>query len=125
MKSALSLERAKEIFALGKTKGLYTNFTYVLGLDSLDAFAEGMKDFLPVLNRYPVINIYHVHNSSQRALLDKQANDLRYYFDARILMEKTFENFEARPRPWENYRPLWYTKYGKETLQGLRVPLRI
>jgi len=52
------------------------------------------------------------------------------YFFANILnpslksdkeLEKIFIKSNLRPRPWENYRSLWYLTFGDEKIKGIRM----
>jgi hypothetical protein len=121
-KARISLEDAKEILAMCKERGFGTHFSYVLGIEPLELVLEKMEEFLPYVNRLPVVNIYQPHTQGQRKLLVPEANELEYFLAARKGLEKIFGPTGYRPRTWGNYRCLWYLKFQDEYLTGERLP---
>ncbi|MBI2547160.1 MAG: hypothetical protein HYW23_01800 [Candidatus Aenigmarchaeota archaeon] len=121
-KASLTLEQAKAVLSLSKEMGFTTCFSYVLGLESLQAVSDGMKDFAPHITRIPVINIFQPHLPSQSKLLSPEARSLEYFLDARKMLESVFGSIGYKPNTWENYRSPWYLKFGDEYLTGARVP---
>lgn len=121
-KGIISLENAKRILEMSKKRKFGTQFSYILGLEPLDFMIEKMKEFLPYINRLPVINIFQPHTPHQKKMLDSNALRLEYFLNARKRLEKIFRNKNYKPRTWGNYRCLWYLKFGKEQLLGSRLP---
>lgn len=121
-KARISLKNAKEILSMSKEKGFGTHFSYVLGLEPLGLASEKMEEFLPYINRLPVINLFQPHTQCQRELLIPEANELEYFLNARKRLEEIFGPSGYRPRTWGNYRCLWYLKFQDEYLGGERLP---
>jgi len=121
-KANITLEDAKQILATSKDKGFGTQFSYVLGLEPKEIVVEGMEEFLSLVNRLPVINVFQPHTMEQRKLLVQEARSLDYFLDIRKEMERIFGPTGYRPRTWGNYRCLWYLKFANEKLEGSRLP---
>jgi hypothetical protein len=92
-----------------------------MGIEPLDSMGDMFEEFLPCLNSFPIINVFQVH-SNQEGLRHPAAQDLGYYLKARKVLEGVFSKTSLRPRPWENYRSLWYLMFGQEVLDGIRTP---
>lgn len=121
IKATLTIEDAQEILAGAKERGVRTNFSYILGLESLEAMQKGFKELRPFINSFPVVNLFQVH-CGQDKLRYEDAWSIDYYIKARKILEQMFEDTNMRPRPWENYRSLWYLKFGDEVLNDIRTP---
>lgn len=102
--------------------GIRTNFSYIVGLESLGTLEKGFSEFLPSVNSFPIVNVFQAHRG-QEILRHKEANNIEYYIKARRIIENVFKHTSFRPRPWENYRGLWYLKFGEEYLDDIRTPL--
>lgn len=50
--------------------------------------------------------------------MDPTAKSLEYYLGARQIIENALVGRTFKPRRWENYRPLWYSTYNRESLTG-------
>lgn len=50
------------------------------------------------------------------------ARRLEYFLEARKMLEGIFLSTDLRPLVWEDYRSLWFLKFGNETLLGIRTP---
>lgn len=121
-KAKISLESAKESLGICKKHGFGAQFSYVLGLEPLSVAVRGMEEFLPYINRIPVMNIFQPHAPEQTTLLHPDAREIDYFLNARKALEKVFVNRLLPDRTWGNYRCLWYLKYGNENLDGPRLP---
>ena len=44
-----------------------------------------------------------------------------YFFAYRQAIDDIAGEISLRPESWENYRPLWYTRFGDEPLRCLRI----
>ena len=82
---------------------------------------EMFRELLPCINSFPIINVFQVH-SNQEGLRHPAAQELGYYLRARKTLEGIFSGTSLRPRPWENYRSLWFLKFGEEILGDIRTP---
>jgi len=122
VKKAVDLKIIKKILILANNAGIRANFSYIVGLESLETIKKGFYEFLPYINSFPIINAFQAHKG-QKSLRDKEANNIDYYLKARKIIEDVFMGTKLRPRPWENYRSLWYLKFGEEFLDDIRTPL--
>ncbi len=122
IKSRITLNKAKDILVYSAKKGLSkVNILYILGLDPLDVIIKKFRDFASLMNRFPIINLFQDYNAEQEALRDPEAANLHYYLRARKELETIFKNTGLRPEPWENYRGLWYLKFGDEKINNIRI----
>jgi hypothetical protein len=121
-KKILTIDGAKEIMLECINANMEVNYTYILGIEPHDVFLPYMEDFLKFTTKFPTINILQLHQQHDRNLLDKTVIDLTYFLEARIKIESLFRQSKMRPLVWEDYRSLWYLKFGCEVLKGIRVP---
>jgi len=121
-KRILTLDRAKKIMLEGIESGMEVNYTYVVGIEPIEVFLPYMIEFLKFTTKFPTINILQLHQQHNSDLLDPTAVDLSYFLEARIKIENIFQQTEMRPLVWEDYRSLWYLRFGPEVLKGYRVP---
>lgn len=121
-KGGVSLETAKKVLDMSKDRGFGTNFSYIVGMEPLNVVLGRMEEFLPHINKQPVINIFQPHTRGQRGLLVPEARELQYFLDARQGLEILFVNAGLGPRIWENYRCLWYLNFGLEQINEPRLP---
>ncbi len=122
VKRDLSLATIKDMLMFANNLGIRTNFSYIIGLESLETIEKGFCEFLPYINSFPIINAFQAHKG-QKILRHNDANKIDYYIKARKIIENIFSQTALRPRPWENYRSLWYLKFGNKFLDDIRTPL--
>jgi hypothetical protein len=120
-KRAISVEQSKGILMKASDMGFRTNFSYVVGLEPLSILQENIRDYSSCINSFPIINTFQVHRHHQ-GLRCKTAENFEYYLEARKILEDSFRKASMRPRPWENYRSLWYLKFADEYLDDIRTP---
>jgi len=121
VKSRITLEDAKGILKYAREKGFHTNILYIMGLDPSETIIREFANFLPVFDRFPVINIFQPYTSKLKGLRQAEAEHIEYYLKLRKDLEKLFSPTPLRPRPWENYRPLWYLAFGDEIIDDIRI----
>lgn len=121
-KSDLTLTSAFKLMAFAKSIGHRTNFSYVLGLESLLAVEKYFLLSRQYINSFPIVNTLQIHKYHSQSLLTPEAVNIEYFFEARKILEKIFINTDMRPREWENYRSLWFLKFNNEKLMGIRTP---
>lgn len=121
-KRVLTIPHAKRIMHECLDSGMEVNYTYVVGLEPVATFVPYMQDFLHVTNKFPTINILQLHQQHGRHLLHPTAERLTYFMEARSAIERIFQPTALRPLVWEDYRSLWYLRFGAEVLTGWRVP---
>ena len=123
IKSRISLDNILQILHNSQERGFQTNFSYIVGIDSLEEIKNNFPELLQVINRFPIINVFQPHyNPDQSNLRIEEAKKIEYYLDARKYFDSLFKETNLRPRTWENYRPLWYTTFADEELTGARLP---
>ena len=122
IKRDLHLNTIKKMMNFANNLGIRTNFSYIIGLESLETIKKGFCEFLPYINSFPIVNVFQAHKG-QKMLRHNDANKIDYYIKARKIIEGVFKQTAFRPRPWENYRSLWYLKFGEEFLDDIRTPL--
>lgn len=120
------IEKLAKFLKYIKSFGFETSVLYILGLDSLPAISYGFQHLKNALTRFPVINLFQAYHPSHEKLRHPQAKHLKYFLKARIIFEKLFEDTNLKPKLWENYRGLWYTKFRGEKIggQGLQTFIR-
>ncbi|MBU1013571.1 MAG: hypothetical protein KKG99_11235 [Bacteroidetes bacterium] len=121
-KRELTLVHAKNIMRECVEAGMEVNYTYVIGIESHDVFLPYMQEFIKYTTKFPTINVLQLHQQHNNNLLDPTALDLGYFLEARVKIEKIFLKTTLRPLVWEDYRSLWYLRFGNEILKGFRVP---
>ncbi|GAA3791837.1 hypothetical protein [Streptomyces chiangmaiensis] len=98
--------------------GHSTSFTYIAGLDDLDALRTGVEALAPYVTEFPNFQVYQAHNRIMAGLRVPGAQELEYYLRARNEIEKIMKPSGLRPAAWECYRPLWYFTFADESLVG-------
>jgi hypothetical protein len=115
-KAAVNPEEIKKVLMEAKGAGITTTFAYIAGIDDLGSLEAGFADLKESVSRFPVVNIYQIQTPGQLAAMDPEAKKLEYYARARKLIEGVMGDTGLMPRPWENFRPLWYETFGKKSL---------
>ena len=93
-----------------------TNFSYILGLDSLGVFKTGINKMKKLINTFPIISLYQT-NDYREKFRTPEANSIEYYLKSRKYIEKLFSDTDLRPNSWNNYRSLWRTCYGVNNIK--------
>lgn len=101
--------------------GHMATFSYILGLDSFEAVKSGFSTLAKYVNRFPIVNLLQVHKQQQN-LRHADAEELNYYIETRLFLEHAFSGTNLLPRPWENYRGLWYMRFKNILLNDPRMP---
>lgn len=111
-KASLDIKTSIELLDRAKQLGFAANCLYILGLDELSVFEENMRKLAPHFNRFPVVQIMQNYIAEHEKYRTSDAsNGIEYYLKARKILENIFKEYEYKPRCWENYRGLFYTKY--------------
>lgn len=123
IKSRISFKSILQILNSSQETGFQTNFSYIIGLDSSEEIKNNFPRLLQATNRFPIINVFQPHyNPDQSGLRMEEARKIEYYLNIREYLEGLYKGTSLRPRTWENYRPLWYTTFANEELNGIRLP---
>jgi hypothetical protein len=119
-KAALTRRQMPELLARAARAGLDTSFTYIVGLDPLEALRTGVAALAEHVTEFPNFQVYEAHNGIMAGLRACGADDLEFYLRARREIERIIAPTGLRPRAWECYRPLWYFTFVGEALVGAR-----
>ncbi len=123
IKKNINIDTMKEMFTYCKKLGIRVNYSYIIGLESLKTIKHCFTELLPYINSFPIVNTFQSHKW-QEGQRYKNAHKIEYYIKARKIIEKIYKKNNNRPRPWENYRSLWYLKFDNEYLDDIRTPLK-
>lgn len=120
-KRNFTLKKIISTLGIAKELGFRTNFTYIVGLEDLETIRKNFENIIQYINSFPIINIFQEHKY-HKGIRHETANDMEYYLKARKILEEIFIQTKMRPRPWEDYRSLWYLKFANEELDDIRTP---
>jgi hypothetical protein len=120
-KANITIPEAKKILKSSIDKGFNTTILYILGLDPLEVVMKKFKELYSYMNRFPIINLFQNYLPEQEPLRIPEAKNIEYYLKARKELEKIFQNSNLKPRPWENYRPLWYLIFNNKEINDIRI----
>lgn len=121
-KRKFTLADIKRTLSNAKKYGFEVNYTYVLGLEPLETMKRHMTELLEVTNKFPTVNILQLHQQHDKSLLDPSFDGIQSLIQARKIIESIYQETSMRPLVWEDYRTLWYLKFAKEDLTGIRFP---
>jgi len=110
-----------DVLGSAKNRGITTDFTYIVGMDSADVALQYLPWFVPVATTFPRFQVYQAHNPLMDVFVAAGADDIEFYLHMRQRIEMLFQPTGLRPRPWENYRPLWYFTFADEEITGERI----
>lgn len=122
IKKSTSVDTMKKMFTYCDKLGIRVNYSYIIGLESLKTIKDCFNELLPYINSFPIVNTFQLHKW-QEGQRHSAAHNIDYYIKARKIIEKIYKKNNIRPRPWENYRSLWYLKFDNECLDDIRTPL--
>ena len=112
----IGLEKITELMKESIHLNIKTNFSYILGLDSLGVFKTGINKMKKLINTFPIISLYQT-NDYREKFRTPEANSIEYYLKSRKYIEKLFSDTDLRPNSWNNYRSLWRTCYGVNNIK--------
>lgn len=120
-KAGLEFGEMCRVLADAKEAGLKTDFTYLIGLDSIDRAVPKIEKLLDVTTTFPRFQIYQAHNVFQASYCTPGSNRLDFFLRFRKQLEAMFGSRAFRPQSWENYRPLWYYTFAGEPYTCTRI----
>ena len=120
-KAQITISKAKRILKSAMNKGIDTTILYILGLDPIDILVKEFREFSPYLTKFPIINLFQNYLSDHELLKIPEAKNIEYFLIVRKKLEKIFANSALRPKPWENYRSLWYLTFNNEKINDIRT----
>jgi hypothetical protein len=119
-KAELTFDKIVEALAEAKAAGLKIDFTYLVGLDALEAL-DRIEILCEQVTTFPRFQIYQPHNTYQASYRAPGSERIEYFLTARKRLERIFEPTPLRPQSWENYRPLWYYGFAGRSANSPRI----
>ena len=121
--SKAKLTPGEMVTALGaaKERGITTDFTYIVGLDPIEAAVENLKDFVPVTTTFPRFQTYQAHNPFMDVYRTPGSDSIEWHLTMRRNVERLFADTGLRPAWWQNYRSPWCFTFAGEELTGVRI----
>ena len=120
-KASLSMKDIKQLLSLSIEYGFITSYLYILGLEPLSEFKEGLNFLKDSVNRFPIFQILQNYTVEQEIYRVHEAKNIRFYLEARKQIEFCFHNKNLYPHSWENYRSLFYFSYNNQPHNGIRI----
>ena len=120
-KADLSFQETKVILKNSKEIGFDTNFTYIVGIDSLDIAIPKISELSQCINTFPNFQVYQPHNAFMETFSTPESRNIEYFLKARINIEHIFAGTDLMPQSWENYRSLWYYSHRGVKYQCTRI----
>ena len=120
-KASLDMNGIKSVLKNSLEHNFSTNYLYIIGLDELSIFEQGVRELYNLINRLPVFQVMQNFINEHEEQRVCEAKELEYYLKARKIIESIFEKTNLKPRSWENYRGLFYTMYKNEPLNCIRI----
>jgi hypothetical protein len=105
-KRLVSLQDACESMDFAQELGYETNFSYIVGMESLRVIEYHFSCLKNHVNKFPTINTLQMHKYHEATLMAPGAHRLEYYLEARRILEQMFAETSMRPLVWEDYRSL-------------------
>jgi len=115
-KARLTAAEAIRVLARAREAGLDTGAMIVIGLDPLNPVITWIKNATHYLTDFPNLQVFQSHNAYMDIFRVAGAESIEFFLEARRRLEATLVPTSLRPRSWQNYRPLWYTRFATELL---------
>ena len=110
----VDLDNLSKLMDVALKYGIYTNFSYIVGLDPLESIRSNFELLKRHVDVFPLVSVFQTDNR-RRAIRTSKANNLDYYLQSRIIIQDVFEGSTLRPNGWNNHRSLWRTCYGENS----------
>lgn len=120
-KAKLTPEDVEDVLRRAGEHGVVADYTYIVGLDSQELARHHLSRYAPLTTTFPRFQIFQPHSAFMDRYVTEGAGRLEYYLSMRRMIEDLFRDTDLRPKPWENYRPLWYFSFAREPLGGVRI----
>ncbi|MEU4378486.1 radical SAM protein [Micromonospora echinofusca] len=101
--------------------GVLADYTYIVGLDPEDLAIKYLEQYAPHTTTFPRFQIFQPHSPFMDMYVTPGGQQMDYYLSMRKQIERLFHDSGLRPKPWENYRPLWYFTFADEQITGARI----
>lgn len=119
-KADLSPSQVTHILDACNAEGVAANYTYIIGLDEMEPALTQLAEYASRTSAFPLFQIFQPHSAFMDMYVVEGGRKLDYYLQFRRELERLFVDSDLRPRPWENYRPLWYFAFAGEPIEGPR-----
>ena len=113
-KANITMKEIKELLEYTSSIGITSTFLYILGLEDLKVVEKYMEYFKKSINKHPIVQVFQNYTEFQENYRCEEAKDIKYYLEARKIIEKTFEETNMSPRNWENFRGLYIKDKSKK-----------
>ncbi len=120
-KASLTPDAMVEVLRAARERGLVTDYTYIVGLDSPDLALRWLPALAEQATTFPRFQVFQPHTDLMDVFVAGGAGDIEYYLRMRKEIERLFVDTPLRPQSWENYRPLWYFTFAGEPLSCVRI----
>ncbi|MFP5274547.1 radical SAM protein [Coleofasciculus sp.] len=115
-KASLQPAEAVRVLMRAREADVDTGVMLVVGLDPLSEATNWLSEAVPYLTDFPNLQIFQSHSPYMNLFRTKGAEALEFFLTARHNFESILLPTSLRPQRWQNYRPLWYYKFGSEEL---------
>ncbi|MEV4494570.1 hypothetical protein AB0J84_02555 [Micromonospora arborensis] len=120
-KARLAPDAMVAILAAAMKRGITTDFTYIVGLDTPAEAAEELAKFIPATSTFPRFQTFQAHNPFMDVYRAPGSDTIEWHLDMRRRVERLFVDTPMRPQWWQNYRSPWCFTFAGEELAGPRI----
>ncbi len=107
-KAGLTIPKAKELLEYTSSLGITSTFLYILGLEDLKTVETYFTYFKDSINKFPIVQVFQDYTPYQEVYRVPEAKDVRYYLEAKRIINNIFKDKKYRPELWECYRSLYF-----------------
>lgn len=115
-KASLHPNEAIRVLIRAREANVDTGVMLVVGLDPIAEAVNWLNEAVPYLTDFPNLQIFQSHSPYMDLFRTQGAETLEFFLTARRYFESILLPTSLRPQRWQNYRPLWYYKFGSEEL---------
>jgi len=115
-KASLSVGHAVQVLARCREANVGCDFTYIAGLDRLEAALVGLRELNSYVTEFPKIQVFQPHASFMRNLDVSRVVPDAYYEELKASVESDFRQTSFRPAHWQNYRSPWTLSFDDKML---------
>ena len=106
-KASLTIPKAKDLLLYAKSLDITSTFLYILGLEDLETVSKYFNYLKESINKFPIVQIFQDYTKDQEEYRNKDAKDIRYYLEARRIINEIFKDTNLNPQLWECFRSLY------------------
>jgi hypothetical protein len=120
-KASLTPDEMPRVLERARSRGLETDFTYIVGMDSVENTLDGLDRLLDHVTECPRLQVYQAHNEYMHRFAHPETREFDYFLRIRRELEPRLKARGLMPRSWRNYRPLWYFDFAGTPMTGPRI----